>query len=105
MGIWLHYNWLSQEPEWLEFLRHGVEFMKKFSLDKNGRSWGALTRDGKPLALAVDVYHDLYTAQAFTQAAKATGETLTVRSRTQACVSHCRNYLQSAPEPIPSLLF
>ena len=32
------YNWLSQEPEWLEFLRHGVEFMKKFSLDKNGRS-------------------------------------------------------------------
>lgn len=69
------YNWLSQERDWLEYLRHGVEFMKKFSLDENGRTWGALTRDGRPLARATDVYHDLYTAQAFTQAAKATGET------------------------------
>lgn len=68
------YNHLRPDPEWLEYLKHGVAFMRRFSLDENGRTWGALTADGRPLARATDVYHDLYTAQAFGQAAKATGE-------------------------------
>jgi N-acylglucosamine 2-epimerase len=68
------YNNLKQEPEWLEYIRHGVEFMKKYSLDETGHSWGALTRDGRPLARATDIYHDLYTAQAYSQAWKALGE-------------------------------
>jgi N-acylglucosamine 2-epimerase len=68
------YNNLRQDSEWLAYLEHGLDFMKKHSLDETGHTWGALTADGRPLARATDVYHDLYTAQAFSQAAKATGE-------------------------------
>jgi N-acylglucosamine 2-epimerase len=68
------YNNLSQEKEWLDYLIHGIKFMKEYSLDEEGHTWGALTREGKPLARATDVYHDLYTVQAFSQAARAIGD-------------------------------
>lgn len=68
------YNNLRQDAEWLSYMKHGLDFMKKYSLDDEGHTWGALTSGGKPLAKATDVYHDLYTAQAFCQAAKALGE-------------------------------
>lgn len=74
------YNNLSPEPEWLAYLQHGLDFMKKFSLDKNGCTWGALSRDGKPIARASDIYHDLYSAQAFSQAGKAVGDSSLVET-------------------------
>ncbi len=68
------YNHLREDPEWLAYVQHGVRFMKQHTLDEDGHTWGALTCDGKPLARSSDVYHDLYTAQAFGQASKAIGD-------------------------------
>ena len=68
------YNNLRPEPEWLDMATHGIEFTRRHGFDESGHIYGSLTRGGRPLAGASDIYHDLFAAQAFAECWKATGD-------------------------------
>lgn len=43
------YNTVEQKPEWLEWSKHGIDFMNKCCFDTDGRMFFSVTREGKPL--------------------------------------------------------
>ena len=40
------YNDLEHREEWLDLARHGIEFIRKYGFDKDGRMFYAVRRDG-----------------------------------------------------------
>ena len=75
--IWTYsylYNELEQNPDWLEMARCGVEFVQRCGFAPDGELYYSLTRDGKPLQPAQDVYNDLSTVIGFSEFARATGD-------------------------------
>lgn len=43
------YNTVEQRPEWLEYAKHGLDFMHAHCFDADGRMFFSVTREGKPL--------------------------------------------------------
>ncbi len=43
------YNELEKREQWLELASHGVDFIRKYGFDEDGRMFYAVTRDGRPL--------------------------------------------------------
>ena len=70
---YLYNNW-RQEPEWLEFALHGMEFMRKFGFDPSGRVYFGLTRTGAPLVKSCDIFAELSLGAGFAECAAATGD-------------------------------
>lgn len=51
-AVWLFSrccNDITQNPDWLDFARHGCEFILKHGFDTDGRMFYTVTRDGRPL--------------------------------------------------------
>jgi N-acylglucosamine 2-epimerase len=69
---WL-YNEFRQEPEWLDMANWGLGFIRKHGFAPNGTMYYALTRDGRPLSGAQDVYTELFSVLGFSEYARATG--------------------------------
>ena len=75
--IWTYsflYNELSQDPEWLDLAKWGVDFVQDHGFAPDGTMYYALTRDGRPLQPAQDVFTELSTAIGFSEYARATGD-------------------------------
>ena len=75
--IWTYsflYNEFSPEPEWLELAKWGVDFVQQHGFAPDGSMYYALTRDGRPLQPAQDVYTELSTVLGFTEYARATSD-------------------------------
>ena len=67
------YNEFRQDPDWLDMAMHGVEFMRKFGFDEDGRVYYSISREGVPLAKTKDIYAELSLAAGLAECWKATG--------------------------------
>ena len=68
------YNNVEQRQEWLDLAHHGIEFLKKYAFDTDGRMFFQVTQDGRPLRKRRYVYSEAFGAIAFAEYAKATGD-------------------------------
>lgn len=83
-GMWQHgrFTWLLStlvhdvEPrqEWCDLARHGIDFIRRYGFDGDGRAWFQVTRDGRPLVKRRYVFTETFHAIAFAAYAKATGD-------------------------------
>ena len=67
------YNQVEKKKEWLDLAVQGAEFLKKYGRDDKGSWYFSLTREGKPLIQAYNIFSDCFAAMAFAQLSKATG--------------------------------
>jgi N-acylglucosamine 2-epimerase len=97
------YNNLRPDPEWLTMALQGIDFMYRYGFDPSGRMYGALSRDGKPLAGPFDIYHDLFAAQASAECFRATADPslLSTAKRLLFAIDH----LLDKPEANPFRLY
>lgn len=82
--VWIHgrFIWLlstlyrTVEPrrEWLDAARHGLDFLRKFGFDTDGRMFFTLTRDGRPLRKRRYLFSEAFGVAAFAAYAAATGD-------------------------------
>lgn len=68
------YNTWEKRPEWLEWGRHGVEFLQRYGFDANGRMYFTLTQDGRPLRQRRYAYSESFLCIAVAALYRATGE-------------------------------
>ncbi len=68
------YNELERNPEWLEFSRRGIDFVRKHGFREDGRIYYALTREGEPLRDPWIYHAELSTLIGMSEVARATGD-------------------------------
>ncbi len=68
------YNTVEKRPEWLEQARSGVEFLRRYGFDTDGRMFFIVTRDGKPVRKRRYAYSEAFASIAFAAYAKASGD-------------------------------
>lgn len=68
--------WNDVEPrdEWLSASRHGIDFIRQYGFDDDGRMFYAVTRDGRPLRKRRYLYTETFGTIALAEYAKASGE-------------------------------
>lgn len=82
--VWIHgrfvwllstlYSYVEQKQEWIEAARHGLDFLRKYAFDTDGRMFFTLTRDGKPLRKRRYVFSETFMIMALAAYAKATND-------------------------------
>jgi N-acylglucosamine 2-epimerase len=73
--VWTYsmlYQKVHPDSEWLFIAEHGAAFLKKFGRDEKGDWYFSLTREGKPLTHAYNIFSDCFATMAFAQLSKAT---------------------------------
>ncbi len=83
-GMWQHgrFTWLLSEmystvearPEWLDAAAHGIDFMRRHGIDRDGRMFFQVTQDGRPLRKRRYVFTEAFGAIAFAAYARASGD-------------------------------
>ena len=68
------YNDLEHREEWLNLARHGIEFIRKYGFDKDGRMFFAVTRDGRPLRKRRYLFTETFGVIALAEYARASGD-------------------------------
>jgi N-acylglucosamine 2-epimerase len=68
------YNDLEPREEWLELARHGIEFIRKYGFDRDGRMFYAVRRDGKPLRKRRYLFTETFGIIALAEYARASGD-------------------------------
>jgi N-acylglucosamine 2-epimerase len=68
------YNDLEPREEWLELARHGIEFIRKYGFDHDGRMFYAVRRDGKPLRKRRYLFTETFGIIALAEYARASGD-------------------------------
>lgn len=74
--VWMFatlYQKVEQRPGWLEFAKSGAEFLEKYGRDPQGNWYFSLTKDGKPLVEAYNIFSDCFAAMAFSRLYEVTG--------------------------------
>lgn len=56
------YNQVEGRAEWLDFAKHGAEFILKNGRDADGNFYFSLTREGKPLVQPYNIFSDCFAA-------------------------------------------
>ena len=68
--VWMFsklYNDKEQKAEWLKIAKNGAVFLDKHAFDKDGDCYFSLTREGKPLVQAYNIFSDCFIVMAFAQ--------------------------------------
>lgn len=83
-GMWAHgrfvwmlstlYNTVEPRTEWLETARHGVDFIRKYAFDTDGRMFFILTQDGRPVRKRRYLFTETFAVIALAAYAQASGE-------------------------------
>jgi len=68
------YNDLEKKEEWLELSRHGIDFIRKYGFDRDGRVFYSVTRDGRPLRKRRYLFAEIFAIMALAEYAKASGD-------------------------------
>jgi N-acylglucosamine 2-epimerase len=68
------YNDLQPRGEWLELARHGIEFIRKYGFDTDGRMFFAVRQDGKPLRKRRYLFTETFGIIALAEYARASGD-------------------------------
>lgn len=74
--VWLYsrcYNDVEQRPEWLDFARHGYDFIMQHGFDTDGRMFYTVTRDGRPLRKRRYLFTETFGVVALSEYGLATG--------------------------------
>lgn len=58
------YHTVDQRPEWLEFARHGIDFLDRHGFDSDGRMFFWVTREGRPLRKRRYLFSECFTVMA-----------------------------------------
>jgi len=66
------YLQVEQHSRWLDFAKQGADFLVKHGRDENNDWYFSLTKEGKPLTQAYNIFSDCFAAMAFAQLSKAT---------------------------------
>jgi len=96
--VWMFaflYNNLEKREKWLEIAGRGAHFLEKYGRDEKGNWYFSLTREGKPLTAAYNIFSDCFAAMAFAQLSKATGE----KNFSSIAENTFRNILRRAGNP------
>ena len=67
------YNELEPREEWLKLSQHGIEFIKKYGFDTDGRMFFAVTREGKPLRKRRYLFTETFGIIALAEYSRASG--------------------------------
>lgn len=78
------YNTLEQRQDWLDIAHCGAQFLAHHGRDEDGNWYFALDRQGHPLVQPYNIFSDCFAAMAFSQYARASGETWTQEVALQA---------------------
>ena len=80
-GIWTQgrFTWLlstlyltvEKREEWLSTAKHGIDFIKKYGFDSDGKMFFSVTQDGKPLRKRRYIFSETFTIVAFAAYSKA----------------------------------
>jgi N-acylglucosamine 2-epimerase len=65
------YNTVEARPEWLELACHGIDFIRRFGFDTDGRMFFHVTREGSPLRKRRYVFTEAFATMALAAWAKA----------------------------------
>ena len=68
------YNRLEQRSDWLDVARHGANFLAQHGRDEAGNWYFSLDRQGRPLIQPYNIFSDCFAAMAFSQYARASGD-------------------------------
>ena len=68
------YNQIEQREAWLKVAEAGIQFLKEHGRDETGSFYFSLTREGKPLTHAFNIYSDCFAALGFYEYAKAAND-------------------------------
>jgi N-acylglucosamine 2-epimerase len=78
--IWIHgrfvwllstlYRTVEPKAEWLELARHGLDFLRQYGFDQDGRMFFTVTREGRPLRKRRYVFSEAFTVIALAAYAK-----------------------------------
>lgn len=74
--VWMFsrcFNDIQRKDEWLDFARHGYEFIMKHGFDTDGRMFYSVTRDGQPLRKRRYLFTECFGVMALSEYGKATG--------------------------------
>ncbi|MEX0775404.1 MAG: AGE family epimerase/isomerase [Phycisphaeraceae bacterium] len=75
--VWMFskfHNVLEARPQWLEMAASGARFLADHGRDDQGDWYFALTRQGRPLVAAYNVFSDCFAAMAFAEFGRASGQ-------------------------------
>ena len=83
-SIWIHgrfvwllstlYTTVEPKEEWLKLAKHGLDFLRKYGFDSDGRMFFAVTREGQPLRKRRYLFSEAFAVAALTAYAKATDD-------------------------------
>ena len=83
-AMWLHgrfvwmlstlYTKVEKRQEWLDLARHGIEFIRRYGFDTDGKMFFQLTREGQPLRRRRYIFTEAFGTAAFAAYALASGE-------------------------------
>jgi len=68
------YNTVERREEWLALARHGINFIRRYGFDDDGRMFFHLTRDGRPVRKRRYIFTETFGVAALAAYAKAAGD-------------------------------
>jgi N-acylglucosamine 2-epimerase len=68
------YNTVERQPQWLEFAKHGIDFLNKHCFDTDGRMFFLVTREGQPLRKRRYLYSEAFAIIALAAYSTASGD-------------------------------
>jgi N-acylglucosamine 2-epimerase len=68
------YNTVERREDWLRLARHGIDFLRRYGFDSDGRMFYSVTRDGRPLRKRRYLFTETFGVIAFAEYARAAGD-------------------------------
>lgn len=68
------YNQVEPREEWLELARHGIDFIRRYGFDSDGRMFFHVTRDGRPVRKRRYIFTETFGVAALAAYARAAGD-------------------------------
>ena len=68
------YNKVEKNEKWLAIAKNGIDFLRKYGMNSKGDFYFSVTKEGKPLVQAYNIFSDCFAAMAFSQYALASGD-------------------------------
>ena len=68
------YHRVEPKEEWLELAKHGIDFIRRYGFDENGRMFYAVTREGRPLRKRRYLFTETFGVIALAEYAQAAGD-------------------------------
>ena len=68
------YSTVEPRPEWLEWSRHGIDFLRRHCFDSDGRMFFWVTREGRPLRKRRYLYSEAFAVIALAAYGRAAGD-------------------------------